>query len=317
MRIPILALTAALFVICQCAGCRTTTDATKKPLTLGHAPQQLAQRPAELDQIEQLIKENHPDQALKDAKKWIKDHQDSDFLDEATFLKAQALFDKKLYHQAFRTYEKLLDNYATSRRFETALEQEVEIARRFLAGAKRKIWGWLPSGARTEALEIIDRVAQRWPGSQLAATALMMKADYYYRKGRFDEAQLTYQIIVDNYATSDAFEPALLGSAQSLHSQYHGPRYDGAPLHEAWFRYQQYQARYPQQAQNLGVAERLSQIETQLAHKDFVIADFYRRTHQPDAARHYWNYIPQRWPDTVSAHKARQMLQTHPAPTNQ
>ncbi|MCK5271192.1 MAG: hypothetical protein KAJ52_01400, partial [Sedimentisphaerales bacterium] len=118
----------------------------------------------------------------KTIKKWIKKNQKSPNMDKALFLRGQALFERKLYYQAFESFEKLLDEHAASELFEAAMYKETEIACLFLIGKKRKVFGFIPSSARTEGITILEQTAQRWPGSELAAKALMIKADYHNDK---------------------------------------------------------------------------------------------------------------------------------------
>lgn len=229
-------------------------------------------------------------------------------MDRALFLKGQALFERKLYYQAFEAYDDMLNGYAGSNFFEAALKQQVEIARRFLAGAKRKVWGFIPASAKTEGVEILDRVVERWPGSELSAQALMMQGDYYYNKGRFIEAQSTYQILVEHYSRSSYYEAALLRNAEATHAQYEGPLYDSSCLTDARIRYAHYQARFPQKAQELGIAQRRERIDWQEAQKHYEIADYYRRTHRTGAMQFYVEYIQQHWPGSIWAQRAQELL---------
>ncbi|MBN1846660.1 MAG: outer membrane protein assembly factor BamD [Sedimentisphaerales bacterium] len=275
------------------------------PMPAGEAWDDL---PDGLGQIRQLLGEDRPKQAYKRLKSWIKQNEGSSYLDKALFLKAQAQFNRKLYYQAFVIYEEMLDGYGASDLFEPALLQEMEIARRFLAGEKRKVWGFIPTSARTEGLEILDRVVERWPGSDLAAQALMMQADYYYDRGRFVEAQSTYQVVVENYRKSTYYQKALLRNAESTHAQYQGGRYDSSCLYEARLRYEQYRARFPQDAYARGIQPRIEGIDWQLAYKHYIIADYYRRTHKKEAADYYTRYIEEHWPDSEWAHRSARRM---------
>ncbi len=267
--------------------------------------------PEDLAVIQEYLDRGKAKKANKTAKKWIKNNPDSPYMDQALFLKAQAQFDRKLYYQSFLDLEDLLNEYGTSKLFVPALEKEVEIAKLFLAGKKRKVWGFIPASARTEAIEILDIVAEHWPGSELAATALMIQADYYFQKDRFTEAQQTYQVVVDQYSKSQYYQTALRLNAESSHAIYQGYYYDGSSLEDARFRYLQYQARFPEDAARIGVDQRLTRIHWQQAQKEYKIADFYRRTKKYNSAKYYCQSIMKRWPDTEWAQKAREMLEKY------
>ena len=258
--------------------------------------------------MQQLIREGKAKKAQKQLSRWIKDNEDSPWMDQALFLKAQALFDRSLYYQSFEVYEELLDSFPTSALWESSLRQQIEIAKLFLAGKKRKVWGFIPASARTEALEILERVEERWPGSDLAAYALKMQSDYYFNSGRFIEAQGAYQILVDNYNKSRYYEESLLRSAEATQAQYRGPLYDGRCLNDARIRYEQYRVRFPQKAKQLGIEQRIMRIHWQQAEKNYEVADYYQRTHRDMSARYYAEYVKANWAGSEWAQKADVLL---------
>ena len=134
--------------------------------------------PPELARARDQIDLGNPKAASRMLESWIETHSEEDpAMHHALFLKGKALYDQKRYYPALLSYEKLLDRYAASEHFSATLKQEVEIAKLFLAGAKRRVLGFMKFTARTDALEILEKVAQRWPGSELAVTALMIQAD--------------------------------------------------------------------------------------------------------------------------------------------
>jgi len=277
-----------------------------RPLDLS---QLLPDLPASLVQARATLLDGHAKKAEKLAAKWIEDHDEAaPHRDSALLLKARARLQRRRLYKAFETYDQLLDEHPASKLFETALREQMDIARRFLLGERRKVWGFIPTSARTEAIEILDRVVERWPGSALAAEALMMQADFYYQRGRFLEAQSSYQLLVDHYSKTTLYERALLRNAEATHAQYRGPAYDSSCLTDARVRYVQYRARFAEKAAQLGITQRLQRIDWELAEKHYNIADFYRRTHQPQAARIYAQHVQQRWPDTVWAERAAQLL---------
>ena len=239
----------------------------------------------------------------KTIKKWIKNNQKSPNMDKALFRQGQALFERKLYYQAFESFEKLLDEHAASELFEAALYKETEIACLFLIGEKRKVFGFIPASARTEGITILEQTAQRWPGSELAAKALMIKADYHNDKKQPLEAQYGYQAVIDEGKNSRQsspgiaalYEQAMLRCAEVTHKQFRGPEYDGTCLREALIRYQQYQLSFPEQARQNNVNSQIELISNQQAQKELAIADYYQRTHKNDAAELYWKMIQKRW----------------------
>ncbi len=267
--------------------------------------------PPKLVEIQQKLQQNQPKTARKLAERWIEKHPDSSYVDQALFLKAQGYMNNKLYYQAYETYESLLDQYSNSPLFAPALQRELEIARLFLAGAKRQVWHVFYLHARTEAVTILERIADRWPGSDLAAEAIMTEAAYYYKIHKYLEAQQTYELIVQNYKGNHYYAQAMKLSADATMAQYSGPLYDTVCLENARIRYLQYQRAFPKLAQKQNINEKLQLIEDYKAEKNYAIADFYRRTHEISAAKYYWQYVIKNWPNSKWAEKSQVLLRKY------
>lgn len=254
--------------------------------------------PVSLVPIYEQIKSGKPKKALRQLKKWSKAQSESWDMDYALYLKGQALSNRKLYYQAIEAYEELLDKHAASKLFNPSLYKELQIAHMFLTGTKRKVWGFIPASARTEGISILEKIVDRWPGSNVAGVCLMMQADYYFDIGRYLEAQHTYQIIIDSYKENSYYERALLSVGEATHAQYRGPEYDPTCLSDAYIRYCQYQLRYPEKAQQVGIAGRLQMLREQQGENEYLVGDFYQRTKKFEAADYYWSIIADQWQDT-------------------
>ena len=267
--------------------------------------------PEQLALAQQQLEADRPGKAIKTIKKWAKKNADSPEMDQALFIKGKALMARKRYYQAFLVFEELLDEHSATSLFEPVLQKQVAIAEAFLSGEKRVVWGFIRTSARTEAAEILERVVERWPGSELAAKALMIEADCYYDDKRYIDAQETYQLVIDNYTRSQYYSRALLRSAEATDVQYLGVTYDTSCLDDARIRYQQFQLQFPELAREAQISERLARIREQEVAKEFQIADFYRRTGKTDSACWYWRVIIERWPDSQLAQQSRELLREH------
>ena len=285
-----------------CAGCQPTEMMRLEGLSSD------TDLPDELREAKDRLALSKPVEAGKILQTWIKANPDSPVTDQALYLKGQALFDQKRYHAAAEAYEKLADEHGSSNRFSDALQRQVEIARMFLSGTRRKV-GPISFSGTSDAMEILDRVALHWPGSELAVEALILQAGYFYSKGDFLEAQQTYQMVVENYQSSRYYEQALLGYAEATYFQYDGPRYDSQSLQEAEVRYRQFRAEFPESIHDDEIVDRLRRLRDLQAEKEFEIASFYHRTGKHPAAQYYWQTITETWPTSDWARQSEAMLQ--------
>ena len=272
--------------------------------------------PPEVLEASDLIPTN-PRKAQKRLSKWIKANQNHPAMDDALFYKAQAQEARGKVYPALQTYEELAKNYGGSSHFYDTLHREVALAEEFLGGRRRPVLGGLLRfTAYDDALEVMENVALRWPGSELAGQALMKRANFYYERKAYEEAQQAYQLLIDNYQATEHYQTALRNSAEATLLQYLGPRYDPTPLIEAHTRYKQYLAQFPVAAAQEGAPAVLAGVEEMLAEKDFETADFYRRTHKIDQAQIYWQSIIANYPHTEWAQLSATLLLRHAQGSN-
>lgn len=301
MKTPALLWMFLLAVLCL-AGCKSTPK-TDLPEYAADTPM-----PAELIEAQNFIDQGKPKKACKILVRWIPRHENHPHMDEALWLKAQTYLDRKKYYHAGETYEKLLKDHSASNHFSEVLARQVDIAERFLKGHKRRVMWIFKIPATTDAIEMLDKVSQRWPGSPLAARAIMMQADFFYGKKRYDEAQQTYQLIADHYQTSEHYRRALWQNAQATFEQFTGAEYDSTPLQEAKIRYTLCRGRLPDDVEETRIDQRLTEIEELLAQKEVTIGDYYQRTEKHQQAGYSWRYVMDRWPDSFWAKQAQRRL---------
>ena len=130
-------------------------------------------------------------------------------------------------YKAYQRYEQLLDMYAGSELIDRALRRELAIAGEYLAGKKRRpagdgdptsqgrgVWTYWTTSAISRA-----------PGTALAEQALKMRADYFYNRGEFFDAEQEYARLAREYPTGAYAAVALLRSAQSAMASFSGVKF--------------------------------------------------------------------------------------------
>ena len=291
-------LLSVLMLVMIVAGCG-------KP-AINKSPNQM---PEKLVKIQKLYNEGKINKVCSESKKWIKKNSNSKYLEVALKTYADALYDKKDYYQSYLKYEELLNQFGATKHFTFIINREIEIGKLFLAGQKRIFWNLFRVTARLEGLKILDDIDSRWPGSKAAAMGIMLRADHFYQKGLFFEAEQEYQRLVTSYNSSCHFPRALFQLAESKRSQYEGSFYDGICLDEAAVHYQQYQIRFPEKAKAKGVDDTLAWIRLEKVKKEYEIADFYFRTGKTKQAIIYWQSVFEMAPESEYGNKAVKMIQ--------
>ncbi len=162
-------------------------------------PAEPAAGPAdELDQARALLAENKPADARKLLQAWIKANAGHDRYYEAVFLLGETWFESKDYYRAYQQYELVVENTGGDL-FRSALNRERDVALAFLSGQKRIVWRVFRFPATDEAIDILDRIWERAPGTSLGEEALRTKADFRFNKGEMDLAQDEYANLAREY----------------------------------------------------------------------------------------------------------------------
>jgi len=241
--------------------------------------------------------------ARKLLQKWVQTYYDSPRYGEGLFYYADAEFQLGNLMKAYEMYERLLDDYGGTELAQRALRNELVIGEVFLSGRWRKVWrGVLRFPAYDEALDILERIAtSRAPDTPIAEAAIKLKADYYYGKGEFSDAEMEYARLASEFPRSRYVRLALLRSAQSAFASFHGVKFDDGALIEAEERFEQFRKKYPRAAEEENVPLLLEQIRNSRAHKEYTIGQFYERTKHPRAAAFYYRNVMNYWPDTTWA----------------
>jgi outer membrane assembly lipoprotein YfiO len=261
-----------------------------------------------LDRVEQLVKENQNKSAAKLGIDWFLAHKGSGQADRALFLIAQAWYQYGDRVKSFYYLDELMDEHPDSRLYGAALDKQYQIANDYLAGYKRRFLGFPAFHAYDEAIEMLYRIQQRSPGSQLAEKALLRTANYYFSDQQYDFAADTYAAFMRTYPRSPQTPRVKLRYAYSMYAQFRGPRFDAAPVIDAREQLREVIAQYPQMAAEENLPDLVTQLDRNLARKLYWTADFYRRTKEPVGAAYTYRYLAKAYPQTPEGRRAAGLM---------
>ena len=262
----------------------------------------------ELSIVRKHLAEHRPKKALKAAKKFLKDYPDSPNREEAMLLAGQAQMDRGRYYQAYQWFEKLLSAYGGGRYSQRALRREFEIAEAFLTGRKRRLWGFIKISGEVDGLEILSRVAESAPATQLAQKAMLRIADHHYSRQQYAEAADAYEQFLKLFGKSAQAPYAMLQSARAMYATFRGVKFDDTPLVEAEHRFRTFAQQHPRAAKKANVGQILQGITEAQAEKLFETARFYERTDRSKSATFYYKQVMDKHPQSRWAGEARQAL---------
>jgi outer membrane protein assembly factor BamD (BamD/ComL family) len=261
-----------------------------------------------LDRAERLLQLGQSKQARTVALKWILDHKEDPRGDRALFIMAEAEDKGGDPILGFYYLDQLLEEHPESRLYSTAMQKQFEIADAYLRGRKRKFLGLPILSAEDEAVEMLFRVQQRAPKSPIAEKALLRTANFYFADRQYDLSEDAFGMFVRQYPRSPSVPGAKLKQAYSAYALFHGPRFEVTPIIDARERLSVIMAEYPQLAAQENIPALLDTIDAAMARKLYLRADFYRRTHEPQAAAYTYRYLISAYPDSGDAAKAKTQL---------
>jgi hypothetical protein len=241
------------------------------------------------------------------------------------FVNAEILFCKGKFTKALRSYDKFLDkHYHESELYEVALDRQFSIGMAFLSGRKKAVLRIFKIKGYAEGAEIMKSITNRVGlDTPIGIKAAKAVAQSYEKREKFNDAYEKWAELSLQWETGQIAKDALLGMARCKHAAYKGPKYDASDLISAKSYYEKFGSQYPEHAQQIHINKILSQINEQLAYKQFTIGRYYQKTwhKQKDAgeidpANLYYQTIidDDTWQGTTAAKMADKMLKDKQSP---
>jgi outer membrane protein assembly factor BamD (BamD/ComL family) len=225
------------------------------------------------------------------------------------------------YEKAAPEYEKMLKNYPGSEYAATANERLFDVAEAYLGGRKKTVLWVLKLSGAAEGIRIMetisDRVGLQEPNS-IGLKAAIKVAEYRESHKEYVEAYTKWSEIASYWEKGPVAKQAIYRMAEDNYLAYdlHAPKrrafFDASKLAIAKTYYEKYSLLYPQDANSLGIPEKLKQIDEKVAFKQYTIGQYYRRAGKNQAAHLYFDMIVKNWPKTEAAEMARQALDQEP-----
>ena len=258
--------------------------------------------------IKQLINDGKAGKAKKAAAKLKKDFPNIAKADFDAFMKGELLYAAGKYQKAVEAYNKFLDKFPQSEFCDAAMEREFAIATAYLSGQKITVLGIFKMSGFDTGVKIMDKISDRAGDAPIAQRASLTVVEHLEKKEMFNEAYDKWSRISSRWPTGQIGKDALLGMARCKHALYKGPKYNATNLISAKSYYESFRQRYPEDAKQLGIDEKIAQINEQLAYKQFSIGCYYQRTGSVEAANLYYNMVLADWPESTAAKMAKESI---------
>jgi len=245
---------------------------------------------AQLQVAEQAFQKGDYGTALKAAKRILRVWPLSDYAPNAQFLIAQCYEAKRHDERAFKEYQKLIDRYPRCPLRETALQRQMQIANRFLAGQRFKLFGLIPTfPSMSRTADLFQTIVTNAIFSDIGIQAQLKAAEAYEKRKEYDVAAQLYELAADRYNTRSETAAEAMYKAAICHTKLaRKSEYDQSSADRAISLLSDFIALYPndprvEQAQKLADELRIEQ-----ARGSFQIAIYYQKHNRTNAALIYY-----------------------------
>ena len=280
---------------------------------------------AELAAAGELLKQGKADEAERAYRKIAEKRKGKLWGEKARWCLAESKYQRGKLVAAHDAYEKLIAEYPNSTYLDKAIGREYAIGLKWLAqyDPKTKPEELLPWQGRFDGSgPLFDtvgdglaaartRALHHDPDGPLADDAVLKIADQHMADGDFESAATFYDQLITEHPKSPYFQRAQLASIDARMKGYLGPKYDGSGLEKARERIKQTLTTFPDRpAEFEKLYHTLDLINDAEAERAYEQGAFYRRTNKIASAEYMFGKIPQRWPKSTWAAKAKEQLTT-------
>jgi TolA-binding protein len=274
---------------------------------------------AEQQEALKLFQQGKFAEAEKEFAKIAKNRKGSPYGETAQYYLSETQFQRGKYVDAHDNFEKLHATYPATDYLEKLVSREYAIAELWqlqddpkAPKEKRVPWyghfdGSLPLiDTQGFALKALEHVRHNDPNGPLADDAALKIAEYYTHHNDYESASLYYDQFIAEYPKSPYLQKAQHAAIDSRLKAYLGPEYDASGLEKARQLVQKTLKTFPeQQASYEGLYHTLDVINNAEAEKTFLTGSYYKRVGKVASAEFYFGKIPQRWPNSPWAVRAK------------
>jgi outer membrane protein assembly factor BamD (BamD/ComL family) len=257
--------------------------------------------------VKQLVSEGSPGKAASALEKLKTDYPKLQEQGMDLFIEAEVLYAKRNFIKAAEKYTNFLDEHPGSDLYDAAMSRLFQIGAAFLNGQQKSLLILFKTDAYDDGAKIMNAIADRTGDAPIAKQSLVSVATSYEERLLFKEAYQTWSDIFSRWPAGELGRDALEGMARNAYAGYVGPKYEASTLISSIGYYQQLQDRDPNYARSINVDGIMERLKEQLAEKEMTVGMYYRRIGNQWGADLYFKEVIEKWPDTLSAEKARGM----------
>lgn len=211
----------------------------------------------------------------------------------------------KDYDKAYDAYNVYLTKYPHGQDFDSVVESMFGIAKRFLNGEKRKLFGVKTTASMERAQQMFEGIVKSAPFSKWAPLAQFNVGETLEKQTKYPEAIAAYQVAVNKYPNDAIAENALYQEGYVRLRQLREGSYDKASAQKAKEAFEDFIYRFPQSEKVPQARENMKTLDTGVTKGALDVAKYYDKMKQHKAAVIYYNDVIKQQPGTPDAAYAK------------
>ena len=254
--------------------------------------------------------------ALKAARRVVLLWPLADYAPQAQYLVARSYEAKGQAEKAFKEYQKLLEKQPKSASFDEIRRRQFEIANRFLAGKRFKLWGYIPYRSMERTAGMYKDIVKTGPYSDVApqaqlniGTAWEKRKTLGFRSPDYPAAVQAYDLAADRYHDQPKVaSEAIYRAGLAYRKEAQTPDRDQGTAGQAIAKFTEFMALYPNDTRVPQAQQIIATLKDAQARGNFAVAQFYEKRKKWEGARIYYNEVQSQDPNSPYAPEALRRL---------
>lgn len=246
--------------------------------------------------------------ALEAYRKVVKHYPISTEAPKAILRIAQLLEESGDYEKAFQSFDTYLSKYPEGSDFKLALDSMISLAKRFMNGERRRLFGVKMFASNQRAEEMFEAILKRAPFSAQAPQVMLFKAAMMERQGKDQEAIAAYQEILERFPSDPAAEDAQYQIGFIRLKNVRDGSYNRQDKVRAQESFEDFLSRSPEGGKSAQARENLQKLESTQRQSVLDVAKFYEKTGKFKAAAVYYEDLIQFSPNSEEGKAAKTRL---------
>jgi outer membrane protein assembly factor BamD len=271
------------------------------------------QRSRAKDQLEvadQALEQKNFSVARRAAQRVVKQWPLSDYAPRAQYLVGRCYEASHYDEKAFKEYQKVLEKYPKIENYQEILQRQYDIATRFLAGQRFRLWGYIPLfRSMDRTADMYEKVIKDGPYSEVAPKAQLNIGTAHEKKSDYPLAVKAYERAADRYNDKkEVAADALFKAGLAYQKQAQTADYDQSVASQAIATLSDFATLYPDDPRVPEAHRVIATLKAEQASGSFKVAQFYEKNRRWNGALIYYNEVLLKDPESKLAAEARQRI---------